>query len=79
MRECRVFCHRHALILDLGGHVAGMVMGYSLPVADHAETMLRRCDSLRPVSWLERRPPSSYYLNTLALYPEYQKLLKASD
>lgn len=49
-------------------------MGYHLPVAEHAETMLRRCDSLRPVSWLERRPLSSYYLNTLALYPEYQKL-----
>jgi GNAT superfamily N-acetyltransferase len=36
--------------------------------------MLRRCDSLRPDNWLERRPPSSYYLNTLALYPDHQKL-----
>jgi ribosomal protein S18 acetylase RimI-like enzyme len=51
-----------------------MVLGYRLPVPEHAATMRRRCDSLHPVSWLERRPPASYYLNTLAIYPEYQKL-----
>lgn len=51
-----------------------MMMGYRLPVVDNAETMLRRCDSLRPVNWLERRPPASYYLNTLAVYPDYRKL-----
>jgi ribosomal protein S18 acetylase RimI-like enzyme len=68
-----VFCCRHALVLDVGGNVAGMQMGYRLPDADHAETMLRRCESLRPVNWLERRPPSTYYLNTLSLYPEHQK------
>ena len=69
-----MFCCRHALVLDLGGHVAGMVLGYRLPVAAHAQTMLRRCDSLRPVNWLERRPPASYYLNTLAVHPDYQRL-----
>jgi ribosomal protein S18 acetylase RimI-like enzyme len=74
LRECRVFCCRHALALDLGGHVAGMVLGYRLPVPGHAAAMLRRCASLRPDNWLERRPPSSYYLNSLALYPEYRKL-----
>lgn len=74
MRECQVFCCRHALVLDLGGHVAGMVLGYRLPVPEHSVTMLRRCDSLRPDNWLARRPLSSFYLNTLALYPEYRKL-----
>ena len=49
-------------------------MGFPLPVADQAENMLRRCESLRPESWLESRPPASYYLNTLALYSEHQKL-----
>lgn len=51
-----------------------MVLGYRLPVPGHAATMLRRCSSLRPDNWLEHRPPSSYYLNTLALYPDHQKL-----
>jgi GNAT superfamily N-acetyltransferase len=51
-----------------------MVLGYRLPVPEHSATMLRRCDSLRPDNWLGRRPAASYYLNTLALYPWYQKL-----
>ena len=51
-----------------------MVLGYRLPAPEHSTMMLRRCDSLRPDNWLGRRPASSYYLNTLAVYPEYQKL-----
>jgi ribosomal protein S18 acetylase RimI-like enzyme len=69
-----VFCCRRALVLEVGGHVAGMVLGYRLPEPDHSAPMLRRCDSLRPDHWLGRRPASTYYLNTLALYPAYQRL-----
>jgi ribosomal protein S18 acetylase RimI-like enzyme len=69
-RECRVFCYRRALMLDAGGHVAGMMLGYRLPPAGEAGKMLNRCSSLRPSSALQNRPAASYYLNTLALYPE---------
>lgn len=71
-RRNEFFSCKHAILAEIGGHVGGMALGYCL--APHGETakLTGLCQSLRPIDPLEGRPPRSFYLNTLAVYPYEQ-------
>jgi ribosomal protein S18 acetylase RimI-like enzyme len=60
---------RHALVCDLDGHIAGMMLGYRLSSHGDTPKLTGLCQSLRPLMALDRRHPASFYLNTLAIYP----------
>ena len=67
------FCLKHALVCELKGHIAGMVLGYRLSSHGNTPALDGLCPTLRPESDLAGRRPGSFYLNTLALHPEERK------
>jgi ribosomal protein S18 acetylase RimI-like enzyme len=46
-----------------------MMLGYRLSCAGDTPKLAGLCQSLRPLSALDPRPPASFYVNTLAVYP----------
>ncbi len=54
---------------EIAGHVAGMMLGYRLSSEGETPKLAGLCQSLRPLSVLEKRQPASFYINTLAIYP----------
>jgi ribosomal protein S18 acetylase RimI-like enzyme len=47
-----------------------MVLGYRLSCEGATPKLAGLCQSLRPISELEGRAPASFYINTLAIYPQ---------
>jgi len=66
------FCRKYALVCDIEGRVAGMMLGYRLACEGDTPKLAGLCPSLRPLSGLEDRRPASFYINTLAVYPRHQ-------
>lgn len=66
------FALRHATLAVISGQVAGMVLGYKL--SRTCEALKPDClgQSLRPL--MDAKPDliDAFYVNTLAVYPEYQ-------
>jgi ribosomal protein S18 acetylase RimI-like enzyme len=46
-----------------------MMLGYRLANCGETPRLAGLCQSLRPLSDLDERPPASFYVNTLAVYP----------
>ena len=71
-REHGIFSYRNAIVFEVGGAVAGMVMGYrqSDPYSD---TNLAHVPAVvRPVIELESLVPGSWLVKSLALLPDYR-------
>lgn len=79
------FALRHATLAEISGRVAGMALGYKLT---------RRCEALKPDGLAQSLRPlmepefgliDTFYINTLAVYPNYQnhglgaRLLEAAN
>lgn len=71
-RRHQHFAIRHALLAALGGSVCGLMLGYR--IARHLEVIgsgaLPPC--LRPVHHVSAIGRASFYINTLACYPDFQ-------
>lgn len=66
------FSWRNAWIARLDGQPAGLLLGYAL-TSEMAEADLSDMPRLvRPLLELERRASPSWYVNVLAVYPEYR-------
>src|SRR5262245_11764617 len=51
-----------------------MMLGYRLSAEGDTPKLAGLCQSLRPFSGLEGRPPASFYVNTRAIYPRARNL-----
>ena len=73
LREEATFSYRNAVVAEVGGRVAAMMLAYRLP--EHSDVNLDELpDFLRPLEELELKVPGTFYINALATYPEYRGL-----
>jgi ribosomal protein S18 acetylase RimI-like enzyme len=72
MREEGAFSYRNAHIAEIGGAIAGALVGY--PIADPVD--LSGINDMgqfaRDLTLLEAEAPGHWYVNVLATYPEYR-------
>ena len=66
------FSWRNVHLAVNGNAVAGMLLAYRLPDAEHAEDLEAFPAFIRPLIELEHCVPGSFYINMLATYPEYR-------
>jgi len=80
-REEANVSYRNAVVAEVDGRVAVMMLAYRLP--EHSDVNLDELpEILRPLEELELKVPGTFYVNALAAYPEYRglgtKLLEAA-
>ena len=66
------FSYRNAHLAVVEENVAGMLLAYRLPGADHEESLEEYPEFIRPLIELEQCVPDSFYINMLATYPQYR-------
>lgn len=71
-RETGSFSYRNVFVLEHGGKVAGMLLGYRL--SDPVETgdLDELPAPVRPLAELEAQAPGTWYINAVAIFPEFQ-------
>jgi ribosomal protein S18 acetylase RimI-like enzyme len=74
MREEGNFSIRNALIAEAEGEVAGLLLGYLLPDPYDMPDLATLSEAMKPLLRLEARVPGSWYLNILAVYPEFRRV-----
>ena len=82
MREDVGLSYRNATMAEVDGVVAGVLVGYPLRPEDDGATLP---DMLKPLLALENLAVGSWYVNVLAVYPEFRgrglgaRLLQIAD
>ena len=83
-REEGSFSYRNALIIDAQGRAAGALVGYEIP--DAPEPVAADTPAMfKPLAELEALAPATWYINVLAVQPEFRgrglggKLLGLAD
>ncbi len=66
------FSYRNAHMAEVGGEIAGTMVGYPLTDLDHDLSDVPRL--VRGLIELELEVPGFWYVNVLAIYPEFQRL-----
>lgn len=72
-REEGSFSYRNAVIAELDGEVAGGLVGYPLPDLYDTGDLAALSDIVRPLVVLESQAPGYWYVNVLAVYPEFRR------
>lgn len=73
LREDANFSYRNAVVAEVEGSVAALMIAYPLP--EHSDVNLDEVpDLVRPLEELEQKVPGSFYINILATYPEFRGL-----
>lgn len=70
--ESENFSYKNAHLAIIDDKIAGMLLAYRLPDAEHAENLEDFPDFIRPLIELEQCVPDSFYINMLAAYPKYR-------
>lgn len=68
------FSYRNAVLAQRGDAIAGMLLGYRLPAPSAADraAVPELPPLLRPLLELEHQVPGSFYINALAVFPQYR-------
>ncbi|MCB1497085.1 MAG: GNAT family N-acetyltransferase [Bauldia sp.] len=71
-RDQGAFTWRNAHVAEIGGEVAGALVGYR--IADDAadEDLSETSEIVRPLAELEALAPGRWYVNVLAVFPEFR-------
>jgi ribosomal protein S18 acetylase RimI-like enzyme len=72
MRETGDFSYRNAHIAEVDGAPAGVLIGYVLPDPYDAALIAKASEMFRPLAELESEAAGRWYINVLAVYPEYR-------
>lgn len=72
--ETANFSYRNAVVAEVEGKVAAMMLAYRLPDEQDDVNLEDLPDLIRPLVQLELEVPGSFYINALAAYPEYRGL-----
>jgi ribosomal protein S18 acetylase RimI-like enzyme len=71
-REDGGFSYRHATIAEVDEKVAGLLLGYRLAEPYVLGDLSALPDMVRPLVELEAEAPGTWYVNALAVFPEYR-------
>lgn len=72
-RQQGSFSYRNATMIDHQGQAAGCLIGYAIP--DHPDPVSPAIPAMfRPLQELENLAPGTWYVNVLAVRPEYRGL-----
>lgn len=73
-RDDANFSYRNAVLAERGDAVAGMLLGYRLPTPSAADlaAVPELPPLLRPLLELEHQVSGSFYINALAVFPQYR-------
>jgi ribosomal protein S18 acetylase RimI-like enzyme len=71
-REEGGFSYRNAYVAEAEGRAAGMLLGYRQPDPYDIGDLAELPEVVRPLIELEAEAPGSWYLNALAVLPEFQ-------
>lgn len=74
MREEGAFSYRNAFIAEIGGAVAGTLIGYTIDDPVDRSNIESLHAIARPLVRLEAKAPGHWYVNALAVYPEFRSL-----
>lgn len=66
------FSYRNAWLAWLDNEIAGMLLAYRLPDADHPGDLAAYPEFMQPLIELENLVPDSFYINMLASYPQFR-------
>ena len=72
MREEGGFSYRKANLIECGGEVAGMLIGYRLDDPYDAGDLSKLPDIFRPMVELESLVPGSWYINVISVHEDFQ-------
>jgi ribosomal protein S18 acetylase RimI-like enzyme len=72
LREEGGFSYRNARIAEAGAEVAGLLIGYPLAEAGDAGGIDSVPEPVRPLLLLEMEATGHWYVNILAIYPEFR-------
>ncbi len=71
-RDEGAFTWRNAFVAEVDGDVAGALVGYKIPdIADPGD-LEEAPPIVRPLAELEAEAPGHWYVNVLAVFPEYR-------
>jgi ribosomal protein S18 acetylase RimI-like enzyme len=71
-REGVNFSFRNAVVAEIGEQVVGMMLGYRLPDSTGSGDLWELPSIVRPMVELELMVPGSFYINALAVLPDFQ-------
>lgn len=71
-RDEGAFTWRNAHIAEIDGDVAGALIGYRIPDTADPAGFEELAPIVRPLAELEAEAPSHWYVNVLAVFPEYR-------
>lgn len=72
MRDEGAFSWRNAHIAEADGQVAGALVGYVIDDPVDSQAAAEASDLVRPLLELEAEAPGHWYVNVLAVFPEYR-------
>lgn len=72
-REEGSFSYRNAWAAEHDGRIAGMLLGYRQPDLYEAGDLTQFPEPIRPLIELEAQAPGSWYVNALAVFPEFRR------
>ncbi|MEG6509677.1 GNAT family N-acetyltransferase [Methyloligella sp. 2.7D] len=73
-REEGGFSYRNATLAEIGGETAGALIGYRQPDPYDTGDLSELPEFLQPLLQLESQAPGSWYVNVLAVFPEFRRL-----
>ena len=65
--------YRNAIVAEVGGEIAGCLVGYRLDDPYDLGNLAEIPELVRPLVLLEARAPGSWYVNVLATFPEFRR------
>lgn len=72
MRDNGSFSWRNAHVAEVGGDVAGALVGYAIDDPVDPVSVAEASDLVRPLMELEAEAPGFWYVNVLAVFAEYR-------
>jgi ribosomal protein S18 acetylase RimI-like enzyme len=72
MRDEGSFTWRNAHMAEIDGEIAGALVGYRIPDPVPAEDIGEVPEIARPLVLLEAEAPGHWYINVLAVFPEFR-------
>jgi ribosomal protein S18 acetylase RimI-like enzyme len=71
-RDEGAFTWRNAVVAEVGGDVAGALVGYKIADIADPRDLEEAPPIVRPLAELEAEAPGHWYVNVLAVFPEYR-------
>ena len=71
-RDAGAFTWRNAHVAEVDGEVAGVLVGYVIDDPVDVRNIGEASDLVRPLLELEAEAPGHWYVNVLAVFPEYR-------